>query len=295
MIRRVRSMTGFGEGTAESTRLEIGATLRSVNHRFLDLAIRLPEEYRALESDLAQKLRDALGRGRVELRISVREIGTRQVAITVDEELAARYVEASNRLSQREGVTRHLTSGALLRLPEVILIDSGQALSDEDQEALAGAVDKALERLIAVRSREGAELADVLRRTLEELTAVVSALDASREALQAALHERCRTRLQELAGDAGLDEGRLAQEIALLVDRSDVQEEIDRLRVHLERFGALLGAQAPVGKRLDFLAQEILRELNTIGSKCRNSDAIQLVLEGKVRCEQLREQVQNVE
>ncbi len=289
-------MTGFGEGSAENERLEVAATLRTVNHRFLDLSVRMPEEYRALEPELAQRIRDALARGRVELRLSVRPLGRREVEINVDDEIAARYVEASNRLAEREGVSRSLSSGDLLRLPEVISVQAGTgAITEADKETVGRAVDQALVHLLATRSCEGADLAEVLGRILVELGEVVSELSESSSQLQGVLYEKTRRRIEELTADVSLDEARLAQEIALLVDRADVREEIDRLNVHVDRFRSLLEVEDPVGKQLDFLAQEILRELNTVGSKCRNSEAIQLVLDGKVRCEQLREQVQNVE
>lgn len=289
------SMTGFGEGSAQSERIEAVATLRSVNHRFLDLSLRMPDECRVLEPDLAQILRDGLSRGRVELRLTLRELGARRLEIHVDEAVAARYIDASNRLAEREGISRELTSGELLRLPEVIAVNAGAGIDAEDRQVVEQALARALERLLAARAREGADLAGVLRRVLGELRTVVRELDRSRPLLQQELYERTRKRLEELTQDVGLDETRLAQEVALLVDRADIQEEIDRLKVHLDRFESLLSAQGSVGKRLDFLAQEILRELNTIGSKCRSSEAIQQVVEGKVRCEQLREQVQNVE
>lgn len=292
----MRSMTGFGEGSAENERLEVAVTLRTVNHRFLDLSIRMPEDYRALEPELAQKIRDALARGRVEVKLSIRPLGTLEVEVSVDDEIAARYVEASNRLAEREGVSKSLSSGDLLRLPEVISVRAGaSAITTADKDTVGRALDQALERLLATRSSEGADLAEVLGRILAELGQVVSELAQSSSELQRVLYDKTRSRIEELTTDVGLDEVRLIQEIALLVDRADVREEIDRLNVHVDRFRSLLDAQDPVGKQLDFLAQEILRELNTVGSKCRNSEAIQWVLDGKVRCEQLREQVQNVE
>ncbi len=289
-------MTGFGEGRAENERLEVVAVLRTVNHRFLDLSVRMPEEFRVHEPELIQRLRDALDRGRVELRVTVTPRGERAVRIHIDEEVAARYVEVSNRLAERDGVAQGLASGDLLRLPEVVSVEPADAgTPSRDKEALRRALDRALENLLAVRSREGADLAGALQRTVGDLTRVVSRLAQLRSGLQQTLYERTRDRLEDLAGEVGVDESRLAQEVALLVDRADVQEEIDRLNAHVGRFAALLGAEDAVGKRLDFLAQEILRELNTIGSKCRDSKATQLVLDGKVLCEQLREQVQNVE
>lgn len=292
----MQSMTGFGEGRAGNERLAAVATLRTVNHRFLDVSVRVPEEYRVLEPSLVQRLRGGLERGRVELKVSVRLRGECKTRIEVDEEAAVLYIEAANRLAERAGVAKNLASGDLLRLPEVVSVEVGDAgVLDQDKEVVARAVEEAFEQLLGSRSREGAELAGVLQKTVDELDGVVKQLDASRDELQRNLYEKTRKRLEVLADEAAIDEVRLVQEVALLVDRADVQEEIDRLNVHVDRFRSLLDGKNAVGKRLDFLAQEILRELNTVGSKCRNSEVIQLVLEGKVLCERLREQVQNVE
>jgi len=256
----------------------------------------MPEEYRALEPELAQKLRESLARGRVELRLSVRPLGHHRVDIRIDDEIAARYIEASQRLAESDGVSGTLSSGELLRLPEVISVEAGLGtMATEDRSTVSEAVEQAIEVLEATRAREGEELATVLKRILAGLAEVVRELSGSREGLRDTLFEKARARMEELTSDVGFDEARLAQEVALLVDRADVQEEIDRLNVHVDRFGTLIDAEGAIGKQLDFLAQEILRELNTIGSKCRNSEATQWVLDGKVRCEQLREQVQNVE
>jgi uncharacterized protein (TIGR00255 family) len=228
--------------------------------------------------------------------LSIEPLATRGLEINIDEAAAARYIEAAGRLSAEQGATGGLETGTLLRLPGVVSVEAVEnVLSDADRGVLEAAVESALERLLEARAREGAELTRVQERAVEGLGEVVSKLIELRASLQQDLLERLQARLAELTGATGLDADRLAQEAALLVDKADVQEELDRLELHVEHFAALLGEQGAVGKRLDFLAQEILRELNTVGSKSRSSDATQLVLDGKVLCEQLREQVQNVE
>lgn len=292
----LRSMTGFGEATVESDRYVVTASLRSVNHRFLDVSIRLPEVHRNLEQALLQLVRRRLERGRVEVRLAIKPRGSSQVDVVIDENTAARYVRAAQRLAESHGVDTAVTSGDLLRLPGVVTVEALEStFSPEDGKLVTEAAELALDHLIHVRSEEGAALAAVLNRSLEGLGDVIASLVELRESLQGGLHERLKGRLAELIGGTGLDESRLAQEVAVLVERADVQEEIDRLGHHVEQFGALLDSDEAVGKRLDFLSQEILRELNTIGSKCRNTEAAQRVLDGKVLCEQLREQVQNLE
>lgn len=294
----MKSMTGYGEGSASSEGLEVTATLRSVNHRFLDLSVRLPEEVRAYEAVLVRQIKSQLERGRVELRVSLKRLLTGQVELKIDRDVAKSYLQAAEDLGSGADAGR-IEVGDLLRLPGVATVEQPRTpVTDKEGEVIASAVADALSALVSAREREGVELAQVLERNLNGLSEVVTKLDAERDGLQATLHKKLRDRLDELCGPggkSGVDEERLAQEVALLVERADVQEEIDRLRAHLRHFGSELGARKAVGKRLDFLAQEILRELNTIGSKCRDSDATQLVLDGKVLCEQLREQVQNVE
>lgn len=291
-----RSMTGFGEGKAENDRFEVTVTLRSVNHRFLDLSVRMPEEFRSLEPALVQRLRDALARGRVEVRLSIRFRGRKETRVEIDETVAESYKQAAARLTDGDAVGARLSGGDLLRLPGVVSVEAAEdVFSEDDQELVEAAVTEALSALTAARAREGEELKAVLQRAVGGLGDVVARLTELIDSVRQELHERLRARLAELAGPGRVEEERMAQEAALLADRADIQEEIDRLGLHAEHFSSLLDSDGAIGKRLDFLAQEILRELNTVGSKSRSSEVTGLVLDGKVLCEQLREQVQNVE
>ena len=289
-------MTGFGEASAENESYRVTATLRSVNHRFLDVSVRLADGHRRLESSLMQQVRARLGRGRVELRLEIKPRDGGNLGVTIDESAASSYLEAARRLAEQESVDGGLAAAELLRLPGVASVESGdEEFSGEDREIVVVAVEAAIEALIEARQAEGTALAAVLQRVLGELTECVARLAEMSGSLQSDVRSRLEARLAELAGETPVEPQRLAQEVTLLVDRADVQEEIDRLRLHVEQFGAHLDDDEPVGKRLDFLSQEILRELNTIGSKCRDSQATQWVIDGKVLCEQLREQVQNLE
>ncbi len=292
----MRSMTGYGVGTADSERYRLTVSLRSVNHRFLDLQSRLPEDARAREAELVERIKARLRRGRVEVRLDVETLGERRVEARLRAEIVRAVQAALARLAE-EGVVRgELEARDLVRVPGALEVrypadDWGPA----DSAALAAAADAALDQLEAGREREGGKLRRALARRLEALQQVRSALEGRREQVRESLHAGLRERIAELLADAELPAERLAQEAALLVDKSDVREELDRLRAHLEHFGELMEAAGPHGKRLDFLAQEIQRELNTLGAKCRDTDMIRDVLEGKSLCEQLREQVQNVE
>lgn len=290
----MRSMTGFGSAAAENARHRVTVTLRSVNHRYLDLALRLREEHRGSDGAVRDRLAAALHRGRVEITVDVvpRAAGA---PVTIDTAALTAVVEALRELERQGLVTGSLTAGDVLRLPQLLRLDAGDAWETDDEVTLLVALGAALDQLVASRASEGARLLPVLNEKVAGLLAVGAALAAAvgpaREATAAALRER----VDRLLGERSLDPDRMAQEVAILADKSDVTEELDRLGAHLEHFRALVADSGPVGKRLDFLTQEIFRELNTVGSKCRNSAMTPHVLDGKVLAEQLREQVQNVE
>jgi len=292
----MRSMTGFGEASGENPRYGIAVSLRSVNHRFLDLQLRIGEELRGSEGALRDTIGREVARGRVEARVEVRPVAERQAAVRVNMGIIREAHAAIHHLAEAGLIERGLSAGDLLRLPEAFRVDlAEEEWSDEDEELLLTVTREALAQLVAGREKEGASLAAILEEKLRGLDEVVTRLDALRGAVHEELAAALRRRLAELLGGLPLDEARLAQEVALLVDRSDVSEEIDRLRSHLEHFRAVTREPGAAGKRLDFLTQEVFRELNTLGAKCRNAEMTRAVLDAKVLCEQIREQVQNVE
>jgi len=292
----MRSMTGYGEAAAENARHGVAVSLRGVNHRFLDLQLRLAEEARASEGPLRDQVAREVSRGRVEMRVEVRRLGERRVNVEVNMSVVQAAHAAVHRLVGEGLVEAGFSAGDLLRLPEAFRVEVDSESWDEADEALLQQIaGQALTQLVASREREGASLAAVLNDRLDALEQVVARLDALRPGVREEIHAALKRRVGELLAGQPLDEMRLSQEVALLVDRSDVSEEIDRLRSHLGHFRDVLREAGPVGKRLDFLTQEVFRELNTLGAKCRNAAMTRGVLDAKVTCEQLREQVQNVE
>ena len=292
----MRSMTGYGEASGENARYGITVSLRAVNHRFLDLQLRLGEELRGSEAALRETIAREASRGRVEARVELRPVVDRKASVTVNMGVIREAHAAVHQLVEAGLVERGLAAGDLLRLPEAFRVElASGAWTDEDEELLLRVARDAVAQLVAGRETEGASLAAVMEEKLRGLEEAVARLDllrgSAREEIAAALHRR----LAELLGSQSLDEARIAQEVALLVDRSDVSEEIDRLRSHVEHFRAVTREPGAAGKRLDFLTQEIFRELNTLGANCRNAEMTRAVLVAKVLCEQIREQVQNVE
>ncbi len=292
----MRSMTGYGEASGRNARRSVTVTLKAVNHRFLDVQLRLSDELRASEPAVRELLARELARGRVEARVEVRAVGERASAVAVDLELVRAVHAAVAELVDRGVVAGGLAAGDLLRLPGALHVASAAEGWDElDEELLLATAAAAAAQLAASREAEGAGLAAALGERLAGLEATVARLDALRGPALEESAAALRRRVSELLAGQPLDESRVAQEIALLADRGDVSEEIDRLRSHLAHFRAVAAEPGATGKRLDFLTQEIFRELNTLGAKCRNAPMVRAVLDAKALCEQLREQVQNVE
>lgn len=292
----MRSMTGYGEASGENARYGITVSLRAVNHRFLDVQLRIGDELRSSEAALRDLLGKEISRGRVEARVEVRPVAERKAEVQVNMGVVRAAHATIHQLVEAGLVERGLSAGDLLRLPEAFRVDVGsEAWEPEDHELLLRVAGEAVTQLVAGREREGANLVAILEERLNGLDEVVARLDALRGNVREELAAALRKRLAELLGGQPLDEARVAQEVALLVDRSDVSEEIDRLRSHVGHFRSVTREPGATGKRLDFLTQEVFRELNTLGAKCRNAEMTRAVLDAKVLSEQMREQVQNVE
>jgi uncharacterized protein (TIGR00255 family) len=292
----MRSMTGFGEAAAEDARLRVRARVRSVNHRFLDVQVRLPEEHWAHESELETVVRSKLQRGRVEVRLAVEVLGEEGLRLRVRGEALADLQRQLAELEAAGVLTSQPSPERLLALPGVI--DVQGAATEWSASALGllrQALDGALDHLIEERQREGARLAELLAERQTGLSELVGRIEVRWKELREGSVSGLAARISDLLGEAALPQERLVQEAALLADRADIGEELDRLGVHLHHLGELLTGQGSLGKRLDFLSQEVLRELNTTGSKCRDPQVVAWVVECKMLCEQLREQAQNVE
>ncbi len=292
----MRSMTGFGQASGENRRHAVSVALRTVNHRYLDVQVRLADELRGAEGGLRDRIAAQVARGRVEARVDARPLGERPARVQLHMGVVRAAHAATHELVSQGLLAGELAAGDLLRLPEAFRVELEPDQWDaEDDRLLLAVADEALAQLAAGRELEGRNLAVVLARRLGELEAVLARLETLRQPAREELSAALSRRVAELLDGQALEPGRLAQEVALLVDRSDVREELDRLASHLQHFREVMAAAESTGKRLDFLTQEIFRELNTLGAKCRHSEMVRAVLDGKVLCEQLREQVQNVE
>jgi len=296
----IKSMTGFASLTHEDERATIGITIRAVNHRFLDLQLRMPQSLADLEPRVRSLLQKRLGRGRVELAISVQLRQASVPTVELNADFASALAAVVERAREQGLVTGAMTPGDLLRLPQAVTIRERAVEPDPAVEAqLAASVEAAVEQALldldAMRTREGQHLRADLDTRKDLLADVVERLreaaDHGRSALEARLHERVR----ELSEQLPVDQAMLAQEIVRVAGRSDISEEVTRFRAHVAHWNALSDADEPCGRKLDFLLQEMNREVNTIGSKADGLGIAELIITAKAELEKMREQVQNVE
>ncbi|MGB2621909.1 MAG: YicC/YloC family endoribonuclease [Candidatus Acidiferrum sp.] len=297
------SMTGYAQARSEQNGWAVRVSIKSVNHRFLDLKLRLPEGFDLYELRLRQVLRDRIHRGHVEVHVNV-EPGAAS-PVQVNHELAKTYMRIAEEFRQQSRAAADVDVVAILRLPGVIAgLSVAVPESEEEQERLGEALDacllEALVKLDDMRRAEGRHLIEDLRARLAHIGELAEKVRALAATLRPVFARRLEARLKELLGGAGIDPARLAQEAALLAERGDISEELDRLRSHLQQFAKLLDGAGEMGKKLDFLLQEMHREANTLLSKTPGveSEALAitgLALEIKAEIEKLREQVQNIE
>lgn len=292
----MRSMTGFGTAVAEAPGARITVEIRGVNQRHLDVKIAAPREYASWEAEIRDRVRTRVERGRVDVTVARTPVAAqRRYRVAVREELAGAYVEAARRLARRLGLAGEVGIAEVLRLPE--LFEVSERTSDPGRElpALRRALGAALRVFDGERRREGRHLRRDMQRRVRALVRLAARIRARLPQIERAVRRRVEERLARLGDGVGLDPGRLAQELATLAERGDVTEELVRLDGHLAALEAAMRATAPAGKRVEFLLQEVLRELNTTGAKASDLATSGLVLEAKGEVEKLREQVQNVE
>lgn len=293
----IKSMTGFGSAERDDDRVSLTVTVRSVNHRYLDVRMRLPSAFAESDPDLRALVQQRVARGRVELTLTARLKVAAPIEIALDETLAAALAAAGERARQRGWVESGLTAGDLLRFPQAVTVCE-MPVDRRERQALhacvSEAVGEAIEALDGMRRREGEALhADVVER-VAQVGELVDRMTAASDAGGVALRERLTARIEELGG-TGADPAAVAQEIVKWATRSDIHEEVARLRGHLEHLTGLAAASGPCGRKLDFLVQEMNREVNTIGSKAEGRETGALVVAAKAELEKLREQIQNVE
>ena len=291
------SMTGFGRSELEIEGIGVSIEVRTVNHRHLDVSLRLPRLLSAMEAPLKKQLQGYYRRGRIDATISFAQNATPRARLELDREVVAQYRAFAAELAGSEAPV-DLPVDRLIALPGVARLVEQELSPDVAGPALEGALAAAAADARAMRDREGEALDRDLRRRLATVSGLVTTLSESSDDVLAAARERLRKRTDQLREETGLlDEARLHQEVVIAADRLDVSEELTRLRSHVGQFESVLaaGREEPCGRRLDFLLQEMMREANTIGSKAGDAVRAHRVVDLKTELERIREQVQNVE
>ncbi len=293
---KIKSMTGFGRGSGSLGGLDFTLDVKSVNHRFFDFSARIYKDYAYLEDPIKTRVAAAVTRGKIDVYLHMEKNGEPVArAAKMDRGLAEAYLTAAKEAESAFGIPNDLTVSRLFSFPDVLTVQQPALKEEEVAKTVLSALDQALGSFLMMRAAEGEKLKKDLQSNLgfiEEIVLQVEVLaPASVEAYRSRLEEKIRETLEE----RNLDEGRILTEVAIFADKVAVDEETVRMRSHLSQFRDLLEHGGPVGKKLDFLVQEMNREINTIGSKCSSIEITRLVVDAKACIEKIREQIQNVE
>lgn len=288
-------MTGYGRGIVSADGREITIELKSVNHRFLDVSMRLPRHLLFLEDRIRRQISESLKRGHVDVFLNYRNTRNDAKQVVVNTPLLVSYVEAAHGANESLRLPDDFGLAAALNLPGVTEVLE----ADEDQDAVAvlchHAVEAALKELVGMRTLEGARLLADLTKKADTISALADKIEQRAPGVVTDYRDRLRNKITQLLETGDVDETRLAMEVAVFADRAAVDEEVVRLHSHVRQMQLLFQDPEPVGKRLDFIVQEINREFNTIGSKANDTELTNLVLSGKTETEKIREQIQNIE
>lgn len=291
----IKSMTGYGKSEQTIDSLNVTVEIKSVNHRYFEFSARVPREYGFLEEKLKKYCNSLITRGKVECYVSVEDLEEREMEVNVNETLAAGYVKALKELSERFGLKDDISAVMLSRYPDVITLHK----ASEDEERIWNAVktvaETAVSKFIEMRETEGSKLrGDILSRA-DYIIECVEFIEGRSPETVREYNEKLKQRMKELLGDAAVDEQRLLNEAAIYADKIAVDEETVRLRSHISQLREFMNSSEAIGRKLDFLVQEINREANTIGSKAQDVDIAKKVIAIKAEVEKIREQVQNIE
>ncbi len=291
----IRSMTGYGRGQDVLDGLSVTVEIKSVNHRFFEYSCRLPRVYGFIDDKLKNYLQQRISRGKVDVFVQIDALESAGSEVLVNEGLAENYLTVLREMAQKYGLREDVSVTTLSRYPDVLTVR--QVAVDEDTvwNAVQKVTDDALAQFVAMREREGERLReDVLSRGQTILSAVALIEERSPRTVREHM-EKVEARMRELLDGAAVDEARLLTEAAVYADKIAVAEETVRLRSHIDQLGELLSGDEAVGRKLDFLVQEINRETNTIGSKCSDLELTRIVVDVKAEIEKIREQIQNIE
>ncbi|MDY3618116.1 YicC/YloC family endoribonuclease [Agathobaculum sp.] len=291
----MKSMTGYGRAKELIGERTITVELRAVNHRYLDCTVKAPRQYGFLEEAVKKAAAGRIARGKVEIYIAVEVQQAGDVAVTVNEELAGHYLSALRALAARHGLKDDISVMQLASLPDVLGAERVEQDAEEVTRDVLSVFQKAADHFDEMRAREGGKLADDVRGRCAAIEGMVGVVEKRSPERVREYREKLLARMNEVLADTAVDESRILTEAAIFADKTAVDEETVRLRSHLHQLGLMLEEEGAVGRKLDFLVQEMNREANTIGSKANDVELARVVVDIKSEIEKIREQIQNIE
>lgn len=291
----LKSMTGFGRAVEEIDGYVITVEIKSVNHRYFDFSSRIPRQYGFLDDKLKSYINSKVSRGKVECYVSVDALDTEDAAVVINKTLASAYVKALKELAEEYSLKEDFGTAFVSRLPDVFVLKK----ADEDEEKIwqlvKSVTDEAIEKFIQMRAVEGAKMKEDVASRAEYILDCVSFIEERSPQTVKEYNDKLVERVHEIIGDVSLDEQRIIQEVAVYADKVAVAEETVRIRSHIAQLKTFLESEEPIGRKMDFLVQEINREANTIGSKANDVEIARKVVDIKAEVEKIREQIQNIE
>ena len=291
----IKSMTGFGRCEISETKRKFTVEMKGVNHRYLDVNIKMPKKLNFFDSSIRAILKKYIQRGKVDVYISYEDLSEGNASLTYHPGIAAQYVEYFRRMEEQFGLTNDIQVSVLARCPEVLVMEEQQEDEKEIWHLLEQAVHGACEKFVEARVHEGEALKDDLMQKLDEILETVAFVEERFPQILSEYREKLRAKVRELFADAQIDENRLATEVTIFADKICVDEEIVRLRSHVEAVKAALETGGSIGRKLDFIAQEMNREANTTLSKANDLEVSNRAIDLKTAIEKVREQIQNIE
>lgn len=291
----LKSMTGFGRATEQINGLDITVEIRAVNHRYFEFACRLPRVYQFMEEKLKQLCQQKIFRGKAELSVFIEEMADKSTVVEVNHSYTQAYLDALNQIAKKYRLKNDVKVSSLIGNPEIFKTRRVQLDDELVWESVSEVTNKAIENFVAMREVEGERLKADISARAETILEKVSLVEARSPETVKAYRERLEQKVRDLLADAKVDEQRLITETAIFADKVAVDEETVRLRSHIKQLDSLLQLSEPIGKKLDFIVQEMNRETNTIGSKAQDVEIAHIVVDIKSEIEKIREQVQNIE
>ena len=290
----IKSMTGYGKSNMSKNLREYQVEIKSVNHRYLDVSIKMPRSLSYLEEEIKKAVSAKVTRGKVDVFITFNNNSLEGRDIKINTEIARMYIQELRNLAETEGIVADIPVTEISKLPDVLTIQNNQ--DDETiKNELLEVTNKAIENLVEMRKVEGEKIAQDLRIRIQDIEEKVKKISSLSTGLIEEYVVKLNTRIKELLQDQEIDEARLAQEVVIYADKCSIEEEVTRLNSHIYQFRELLNGNEAVGKKIDFMIQEMNRETNTIGSKANNLEITNEVINMKTQLENIREQVQNIE